>query len=190
MKNEEWSLISIILTDNVQAMKPKIEDGFLEQTTFNKLQNFLMSNRFDWHYSDTIDFSDDGSNKFQFTHIFYVDPIPRSSYFENLVPILEIIKPISIVRIKANLLTKTLNIIENIFHGDMEDMLEEKQKQWTTSILYINTNDGYTKFEGGTKVESVANRMITFPADMKHTGATCTDEKSRVVINFNYIDSK
>ena len=65
-------------------------------------------------------------------------------------------------------------------------MTEEKQKQWTTSIFYVNTNNGYTKFEDGTKVESVANRMITFPSNMKHTGTSCTDEKKRIVINFNY----
>ena len=65
-------------------------------------------------------------------------------------------------------------------------MSEEKQKQWTTSILYVNTNNGYTKFEDGTIVESVANRLVSFPSNMKHTGTSCTDEKTRVVINFNY----
>ena len=55
----------------------------------------------------------------------------------------------------------------------------------STSIFYMNTNNGYTKFEDGTKVESVANRMVTFPANMKHAETSCTDEKIRVVINFN-----
>ena len=50
----------------------------------------------------------------------------------------------------------------------------------------MNTNNGYTLFENGTKIESVANRMITFPTNMKHTGTSCTDENTRVVINFNY----
>ncbi len=66
------------------------------------------------------------------------------------------------------------------------DMSEEKLKQWKTSIFYVNTNNGYTKFEDGTIVESVANRMVIFPANIKHTGTTCSDEKRRVVINFNY----
>ena len=48
-------------------------------------------------------------------------------------------------------------------------------------------NNGYSEFEDGTKVESVANRMVTFPANVKHTGTSCTDEKTRVVINFNYL---
>ena len=96
----------------------------------------------------------------------------------------------SLWRIKANLLIRTPNIVENTFHVDIGDFSEEKLKQWTTSILYINTNNGYTKFEDGTKVESVANRMVIFPSNMKHTGTSCTDEKRRIVINFNYFSDR
>ena len=67
-----------------------------------------------------------------------------------------------------------------------EPSQKEKLKQLTTAIFYANTNNGYTKFENGLIVESVANRMVFFSADMKHTGTSCTDEKTRVVINFNY----
>ena len=95
-------------------------------------------------------------------------------------------KATSMWRIKANLRTRISKNIENEFHCDMGHISEEKQKQWTTSIFYINTNNGYTEFEDGTKVESVANRMITFPTNLKHRGTSCTDEKLRVVINFNY----
>ena len=99
------------------------------------------------------------------------------------------INSISLWRIKTNLLTRTSNIIENAFHIDMfSNMSEEKLKQWTTSIFYVNTNNGYTEFEDGTKVESVANRFISFPANLKHRGTSCTDENTRVVINFNYFE--
>jgi hypothetical protein len=138
-----------------------------------------------WHYND-FKVNNKDIDKFQFVQMFYYDCAPHSRFLEKLQPILEIIQPTSLLRIKANLLTKTSNIIENEFHVDLIPMSEEKQKYWTTSIFYINTNNGYTKFEDGTKVESVANRMITFPSNMKHTGTSCTDEKTRIVINFNY----
>ena len=51
----------------------------------------------------------------------------------------------------------------------------------------MNTNDGYTLFEDGTKVESVMNRLVTFPYTMKHAGTTCTNSPFRMVINFNYV---
>jgi len=163
----------------------KIEDIFLEdQGEFDKLQQFMMGPIFPWFYNDNIDSHDD-VDKFQFIHIFLQKYMPNQ--FMNLLgPIIELINPVSIWRIKANLLNRTPNIVENIFHVDMGDISEEKLKQWTTSIFYVNTNNGYTEFEDGTKVESVANRMVTFPANMKHRGTSCTDEKRRVVINFNY----
>ena len=115
----------------------------------------------------------------------------RSSYFEILEPILVKIDPISLWRAKANLITKTPNIVENSYHIDMLFLKSEKKiKQWTTSIFYINTNNGYTEFEDGTKVESVANRMVTFPGNIEHRGTSCTDKKIRVVINFNYFSGK
>ena len=164
----------------------KIEDNFLDQKNFNELQAFMMGESFDWHYTDQIDY-DGQKDKYQFIHIFYSDGAPRSSFLERLNPILNKLNVFALRRIKANLLTRTLNIDEGEFHIDM-NILEEKLKQWTTSIFYINTNNGYTKFEDGTKVESVANRRITFPANLGHTGTSCTDEKTRVVINFNYIN--
>ena len=52
-------------------------------------------------------------------------------------------------------------------------------------INYLNTYA--TKYEDGSKIESVANRLLSFPSNMKHTGTSCTDEKIRIVINFNYL---
>ena len=166
----------------------EIIDDFLEQKDFDELHNIIMGNQFIWCYNNIIDYSDD-EDKHMFTHMFYSVPAPRSRYFENLNPIFEILNPVSLWRIKTNLLTRTSNIVENSFHVDNLDISEEKLNQWTTSIFYINTNNGYTKFEDGTKVESVANRMVSFPSNMKHTGTSCTDEKIRVVINFNYFSS-
>ena len=54
------------------------------------------------------------------------------------------------------------------------------------SILYINTCDGYTKFEDGTKIDSVANRMLIFDGSKLHTSSTTTDQPVRMNINFNY----
>ena len=163
----------------------KIEDNLLEQKKFDEIQTAMMREDFPWFFNDDIDYKGQ-KDRFQFTHLFYADNSPRSTFVDLINPILKIIEPISLWRIKANLLTITPNIVENDFHIDMGGISNKKLKQWTTSIFYVNTNDGYTKFEDDTKVESVANRMVTFPSNMKHTGTSCTDEKTRVLINFNY----
>ena len=41
-------------------------------------------------------------------------------------------------------------------------------------------------FKKGGKVKSVANRMVIFNSSLEHTGFSCTDEKIRIVINFNW----
>ena len=162
----------------------KIEDNFLDQEKFDELQTFMMSVEFAWHYNNRIDFGDD-VDKYQFIHPFYFNYAPISPFIEKLAPIIEKIVPVALEKIKANLLTRTPEIVENTFHVDV-GYPEEKLKQLTTSIFYVNTNNGYTKFEDGTKVESVANRMVSFSSNMKHLGTSCTDQNRRVVINFNY----
>jgi len=164
-----------------------IIDNFLEEKEFDQLQTFIMGNGFPWYFVERIVSYDDIDN-YHFGHLFYENYAPISSEINAINPIVEKIRPVSLFRIKANLLPKTPNTVENAFHIDM-GMLEdspEKLKEWTTAILYVNTNNGYTTFEDGTVVESVANRFISFPADLKHHGASCTDEQRRVVINFNY----
>ena len=163
----------------------EIKDNFLGQHEFNMLQNNIMGVSFPWYYNSAIDLPED-KDKFQFVHVFYENCIPGPSA-EVINPIITNMGPILLWRIKANLLTKTPNIIENEFHVDMFDGKLKVREQLTTSIFYVNTNNGYTKFEDGTKVESVANRMVIFPANMKHTGTSCTDQNTRVVINFNYL---
>ena len=176
-------------------MKPEIIDNFLDLEEFYKIQSVMINPddnvSIPWffkygYYSTGTGKLDNDLDKFCFTHTFYTDNAVKSSYIDKLNPILDILNPIAIVRIIANLLGHVPNIIENPFHSDLEELSEEKQKQWLTSIFYVNTNNGYTKFEDGTKVESVGNRLLTFPANMKHMGTSCTDQQFRIVINFNY----
>ena len=57
------------------------------------------------------------------------------------------------------------------------------------SILYMNTNNGWTELEDGTKVQSVANRLVTFPNYVKHRSVSCSDQTYRMVLNLDYITS-
>ena len=169
----------------------KIKDNFLDQKDFEEIQTLIFGRDFSWKYGESIDYQDEDGDKFQFAHLFYGARCPTSNHRVVLNPIFDKIQPTAIWRIKANLLTRTPKIIENAYHNDVANYdynggKKEKLKQLTTAIFYVNTNNGYTKFENGPIVESVANRMVFFSADMKHTGTSCTDEKTRVVINFNY----
>ena len=71
-----------------------------------------------------------------------------------LEPLLNKIQPTALIRIKANSYPNTHIIQEHKMHTDMNYGM--------TSIFYLNTNDGYTKFDDGTVIESVQNRLLTF----------------------------
>ena len=51
----------------------------------------------------------------------------------------------------------------------------------------MNTNNGKTIFKHGEEVNSVANRMVIFNSNLEHAATSHTDEKTRVVVNFNYV---
>lgn len=157
-------------------MSIKIIDNFLPNDYFEKLQSTILGPFFPWHFNNGIVSPYD--ENFQFTHMFYGDFEPKSNYFGMIFPIIEKFNPSSIVRSKANLLVKTDQLVQYDFHSDHHDCI--------TAILYVNSNNGKTIFKDGNEVESVANRMVIFDSNIEHTGTSCTDEKIRVVINFNY----
>ena len=167
--------------------KIEVIDNYLDESQFKTIQAIMMENgRIPWYYSDTVNTKNDNlDDNYQFTHIFYKDHAPKGVGYEVIYPLVKKIHPIAILRIKANLLTKTSEHIEHGFHIDVP-YLKKNQKS-TTAIFYINSNNGYTKFEDGTIVNSVENRMAIFDSRLQHTGSTCTDQKIRVVINFNFI---
>ena len=74
--------------------------------------------------------------------------------------------------------------IEEISHTE-----EDIESNMQAAIYYVNTNNGYTEFKDGEevrKVESVANRMVFFDAELSHRGVSATDTRYRCVINFNW----
>ena len=97
----------------------KIEDNFLKQEDFDKIQKLMMEpSPFPWFYADRIVFDDD-VDKFQFIHAFYDNHMPMSPFSNELDSIINIIQPFSIVKIRAKLLTRTSEIVESSFHVDI-----------------------------------------------------------------------
>jgi len=171
--------------------KYEIYDNFLDKESFNKIYVLLMGDNFPWFYNSSKILIDENLTKnqnidvfynFQFVHNFYKDYAPRSAHYDLLIPLIEKINPSSLLRIKGNLTTRTKEIVEYGNHRDYEI----KNESLKTAVFYINTNNGYTLFENGDKVDSVENRLVIFDTPMLHTGTSCTDEKTRVLLNFNF----
>jgi hypothetical protein len=151
----------------------------------------MMSNEFPWFFQRSVVQEEDLDEFFQFSHIFLGFPEinrPVSSSIKRLDPVFTAMELQygDLVRVKANLLTKTSQKDQHGWHTDHLTEDTEDVEYWT-AIFYINTNDGVTRFkDDGTEVSSIENRMVKFPMSMQHTGTSCTDKKSRVVLNINY----
>ena len=142
------------------------------------IQSLLMSHEFFWYYSVGCVSHDDG--QYHMAHVFYQPKIGvNSEYCRIWKPMMEKIKVSSMERIKANMTFQTSKPVPSAYHSD-----ELGSK---TGILYINTNNGYTEFKNGVRVNSVANRVCIFDSNLQHRGTTHTESsKQRITVNFNY----
>lgn len=170
----------------------KIFDNFLDEGAFEKLDLAIMGQRMTWHFAPFTAGkyeSNGGPDQFFFGHTIYQNHTWTSGLSKDLAPLIQKIGPMALHMVRANLMTKSNSHVESEFHSDLDlnSPTLDKVAQWTTAIFYINDCDGYTKLETGEIIESRQNRLLTFPANIRHLGATCTNEKRRVLINLNYI---
>ena len=86
----------------------------------------------------------------------------------------------TMIRIKINAYPYTNVVKEHKEHIDFN-------YEHIGAVFSLNTCDGYTKFNDGTKVESVANRIVFFDASKTHQSTTTSNAKLRYNINFNFI---
>ena len=163
----------------------KVIDNFLPSYSFKQIQNVLLGDKkLNWFYNDFKVIEGDGH--YQFTHDFF--NVRHGGVLSPHYLLCDTIQSKLGVRhldrIKANLTPKTFFHRRSGFHIDLNP--NDPYQHTTTAILYLNTNNGWTRFKKGGKVKSVENRVVIFDSNLEHAGVTQTDEKRRVVINFNY----
>ena len=94
-------------------------------------------------------------------------------------PIIDAIDPVALIRVKANLYPNVGVYHQHGWHSDLE--VTHK-----AAIFYINTNNGHTVLEDGTKIDSVENRMLLFDPHTPHNSTTTSNAKGRFNINCTY----
>ena len=156
----------------------QIIDNFLPIEEFKSIQSLMMGSEFKWFYSEGRTYVDDG--EYYMVHMFYQPEVgSNSEHLEIWNTFMNKVGAKECTRIKANLTFDTPTIEPATFHIDYSDM--------KTATFYINTNNGYTEFESGVRVSSVANRVCIFDSNLQHRGTTHTEgDNQRIVVNFNY----
>ena len=157
----------------------QIHDNYLNPDDFNALEE-LMGPHFPWYAYNGVVTPMDGQPAL--THTFYTTGLTQQ-YFNLIVPIMEKINPLALIRVKGNCVPRTTEHQHQGMHIDIEGTFVQR----LTGILYLNTCNGYTNFENAPPVESVANRFVIFDGSHRHESVTQTDTPFRYVINFNWI---
>ena len=153
----------------------QVHDDWMPIDEFNKLTDFILGWNFPWFHQKNVSLpntnEDDVTYNHYFTHnlvstevgndgISYLHE-PIWKYFQKGFP------NINIIRMKVNCFPATSQVYEHLTHTDYD-------YPHKGALLCLNTCNGYTKMEDGTKIESVANRMIFFDTSKPHSSTTCS----------------
>ena len=162
----------------------EVIDDFLPSYQFKQLQSIILSWEFPWHFEEGIVGPNDG--QYQLTHVIFNIRYGgvHSEYYSLFDVVQQKLGVKRLDRIKLNLNPKTFFHRKSGFHTDQRNSDDPQHQK--TAVFYLNTNNGWTEFKKGGKVKSVANRIVIFDSNTEHTGVTCTNEKRRVIVNFNY----
>lgn len=161
-------------------MNYKIIENFLDESDFLNLKSFLFNQDTPWYYINAAVNPEDCP---YFTHNFFNRDRISSPAFDLVQPLLEKLNYSSIIQIRANLLLKEHNPIQQGWHIDQD------YKNFKNCIFYINECNGPTIIKDTmTKIYPKENKALIMEGSAEHTVISQTDTKRRVVININYYE--
>ena len=166
-----------------------VQDNFLVEEQFTILRDAIINKDIPWYFSPIVTAVDVESTPGYFFHLIYDYAGPQSSYWQSYFQyLMNQLNYALLCHVRINLNPCRSQRYVHRFHHDLNGQIEYRMcKEFTTSVLHINTNNGYTEFKDGTIVESVANRLVAWSADIEHLVVTQTDEQRRLLININYL---
>ena len=165
----------------------EVKDNLLDEVHLIQLDELINSPHFEWYFMKSqVEGADDG---YFFVHILYAIDEPKSNLCRPLTDIFKNkLEYVSLCKITVNLLPKQKTPSISDFHTDFQnDITILDEKNITTAIFYLNTNNGSTEFKDGNKIDCVRNRLITFPTPTPHRAIGQTDVTKRIVLNFNFV---
>tara|TARA_B100000902_G_scaffold24212_1_gene29148 strand:+ start:1381 stop:1878 length:498 start_codon:yes stop_codon:yes gene_type:complete len=164
----------------------KIIDNFLPEEDYDSLIYHIVGCRqfpwnYNWYVTSQEDEKDDRNNWYLTNLVYATDPVHIKPEYDPIYQyVISHIKMDKLLRVKANMYPSTEKIFEHAPHMDYDYPVKG-------AIISLNTCDGFTRLEDGTKVDSVANRMLFFNSSAPHNSSTTTNVQTRINININYL---
>jgi len=162
-------------------MTTQVFDNYFPPDYFYGLKNKVMEENFKWTFGTKLNDNQTNNNDTYFVQNIYQNHIPLTFLWEDIAYILDKhLHATGVLRAKANLYLKTPEIVEHAKHVDFD--IPHKG-----AIIYLNTCDGFTRLDDGTKIESVENRLLLFDSSKLHNSTSTTNAIGRYNININYV---
>ena len=167
----------------VIPMKIDIIDDFLTDYYANIFVKTFGDSKFPWFFVDDLNHVQRRGN-YYFNHSVIREYEVKSQHwlpiFEPLVNRIGVSFR-NVYKLKVNLYTRTQFRVHHFSHTDYDPNLGLR-----TCLYYVNTNNGFTVFDGKRKIRSKKNRAIIFDGSTKHHSTTPTDSNWRCSINMDY----
>tara|TARA_Y100000401_G_scaffold37371_1_gene27997 strand:- start:702 stop:1232 length:531 start_codon:yes stop_codon:yes gene_type:complete len=162
--------------DQYEFVKEVFEDKHCQHGTC-WIQNFGIAERDTEHCN---------LDHYMFCHTGYVEGYQPTPAFTKVEPyITRLLNVRRYLRFKANFYPRTKTIDKHPWHCD--EFRKVTGLDVKTALLSLNTCNGYTAFEDGTKVPSTDNTLILNPTDVRHMGTSTSNANYRINLNINYI---
>ena len=189
------------MTEKVEIIDNLLDDYSFEQLKLGLLPDGENTAPLPWTFGGKAGGNTGELKNYQFNYLFYRG-YPNFYCDQNyhlVDPILEKIPDLyQLVRIKANLQPHSEEKYVSAWHWDTSVGQERDEnnvvlkegtpiKNAYVGIFYLNTNNGYTELDDGTKVDSVANRLLIFPNEMKRRGVSTNDTMFKSVVNIVFV---
>ena len=186
-------------------MKFDIIENFLPEYQCKSLEDTVLSSDFPWYFNSKLNVTEKNVIKpktrnylgnYYFYHYAYWRQNPNfpergsatSRYLDAFIPILNKLSiPLDNVnRIKVNLYPRTNQLVHHLSHQDYTSKNQQRFGM-RTALYYLNTNNGFTKFDGTFKrVKSKRNRIVLFDGSNPHHSTTTTNVNYRISVNYDY----
>jgi len=176
-------------------MNVTIQDNWLPWYNFIVFKQYVSHEDFPWYKCEVV--TEEGIvkspieqhpkfvSRHQFVHAFLddygLDSSGGSKFIHEMGKLLNAKK---LYRCKLNYGMRTFEPTIGGWHNDYTNI--EDWPNLKIALFYLNTNNGYTILEDGTKIESIENRLAIFDNTVIHTDCSQTDIEGRLVLNIAF----
>tara|TARA_B100001175_G_scaffold76645_1_gene64031 strand:- start:684 stop:1175 length:492 start_codon:yes stop_codon:yes gene_type:complete len=162
----------------------QVIDNFLPDDYYEHLYNLITDTKFSWMYQNQVASTGEDPranlDHYYFVHSLFYEYQIESPLYDNFVHLFKLLNVQFLFRARVLLY---VNQGKQIIHDRHVDHGESCK----TALVYMNSNDGFTEFETGERVDSIKNRLLLFDGSVSHSSSTPTDTKDRMLLSVTYL---